>query len=115
MEIRTTKYALGELAEKCRTVADEPDLQDDYGVTAEWATDAVMELMRMEREGVVLDTSKFPSPVLKMLAGECSDAAAVQRDVAKDARRNLSNQYGQIQKGARELEALAGELKKVAA
>jgi hypothetical protein len=108
MIITTTRYALGELAYKARIVADEPDLQEDYQLTEAEAEDATHKLMEMERHGVTLDTEQFSPLVLKMLEGECDDAAVVQRSIARTA---MLNERAGIQRGARQLEALADAIR----
>jgi hypothetical protein len=106
--ITTTHYVLGEIAEKMRTVVDEDDLQESYGISAGDAELAVLKLMRMDRMGVEFDDRAFTPAQLEAIAGECDDAAVVQRDIAKEL---VGNERAAVQRGARDLEAFSVELR----
>jgi len=83
--IKTTKAALGELAHKARIVADEPDLQESYGITEQEAIDVTFDLMRMQRKGAMFYSGGKSNVLLRMLADEAEDAAVVFRDIARAA------------------------------
>lgn len=110
MMIKTTSYALGELAYKIGIVADEPDLQESYGIDAETATAyADFLLASSERKETQVSFERATAAELKMLIGEAQDAAVVLRDIAKTA---PDAEAAKANRSAREMLALAREIAK---
>jgi hypothetical protein len=106
--IEANKAAWSELAHKVQIVADEPDLQEDYSITAADVERAAAYVREAERTGWLLP-SVLPAHVLEMLAGECADAAVIKRDNAAGYL-SSSAERKQLNAFARQLETLAAAL-----
>ena len=101
--VKLTHEDAQEVMHKIGVLADNADLQDDYGITPEQANELVQSIPHNGGEW------KIPDWGVNAVRGEMKDHIQVMRDIAMDAyNSNERGQFLKISKQAKRLTALFG-------
>ena len=103
LSVQLTKEDAQEILHKLGIVEDEPDLQEDYGISQEQANLLVNSIPHNGGEWVIPEWAK------NCVKGEMEDHILVLRDIAVDALNgNQKGQFLQINRRAKRLEKMFG-------